>query len=81
MANGFEDSVRADAGITGFVSAPALDNHFSVNAQSPLSPAQRKERFHTLVAKLLYLSKRPSPDLLSALGYFAVRVTCANEDD
>jgi hypothetical protein len=40
-----------------------------------------KEKFHTLTAKLLFLSKRARPDLQQAVGFLTTRVKEPDEDD
>eukprot|EP00590_Aulacoseira_subarctica_P002999 CAMPEP_0172416062 /NCGR_PEP_ID=MMETSP1064-20121228/2499_1 /TAXON_ID=202472 /ORGANISM="Aulacoseira subarctica , Strain CCAP 1002/5" /LENGTH=671 /DNA_ID=CAMNT_0013153423 /DNA_START=324 /DNA_END=2338 /DNA_ORIENTATION=+ len=62
-------------------SCPATKDIFTVEADSePLSETERKQ-FHTNVAKLLYLSKRARPDILTAAGYLCTRVTRATAQD
>ena len=51
--------------------APKLD---------PLCPTdEAKEHFHSLTAKLLYLSKRTRPDILVAVSFLTSRVQVATE--
>ena len=51
--------------VQGSATSPAAENLFDVSESSPpLAPALR-ERFHSLVAKLLYLAKRVRPDIPS----------------
>ena len=40
-----------------------------------------RAKFHTVVAKLLYLAKRARPDILLATSYLTTRVTRATEGD
>ncbi len=40
-----------------------------------------KEKFHTFVAKLLYLSKRTRPDITLVIGFLTTRVKGPNQDD
>jgi hypothetical protein len=46
----------------------------------PLDERERK-RFHTVVAKLLYLGKRTRPDILVAVSFLCTRVTVATDRD
>ena len=39
------------------------------------------ERFHSLTAKLLYLSKRTGPDILTCIAYLTERVLETRIDD
>jgi len=42
---------------------------------------KNRSKFHTIVAKLLYLSKRARPDILLAVSYLTTRVICATAGD
>lgn len=42
---------------------------------------ERKEKFHTAVAKLLYASKRVRPDIVSAVTFLCTRLKVQNEAD
>jgi hypothetical protein len=65
----------------GFATSPANNNlfEFTVN-DHPLNEFERK-RFHTVVAKLLYLAKRICPDILVAFSFLCTRVTVATDRD
>jgi len=67
-------------GTTGKATSPAAENLFERDDSDPLSE-DRRESFHSLVAKLLYLAKRVRPDLLVSVSYIATRVRCATEKD
>jgi hypothetical protein len=77
---GYECDVIEYAGITGVRSSPATATLFEVGTSRALSDKDRA-RFHTITAKLLYLSHRARPDIALAVSYLTTRVTCANEDD
>jgi len=67
--------------IPGTESAPANKTLFTVRANAtPLDIAHR-ERFHSIMAKILYLAKRVRPDLLVSVAYLIRRVQCSDEDD
>ena len=67
--------------IPGTESAPANKTLFTVRADAtPLDNAHR-ERFHSIMAKILYLAKRVRPDLLVSVAYLIRRVQCSDEDD
>jgi hypothetical protein len=53
---------------------------FEVHDAAPLSDAER-ERFQSAVAKLLFLSKRVRPDILTAVSFLTTRVQTPDEDD
>jgi hypothetical protein len=63
------------------VKTPAADNLFDVDPNSPLLDKVRKEDFHTLSAKLLYLSKRTRPDIQVAVCFLVSRVQEPTEQD
>ena len=67
-------------GVTGRASSPAPEDLFDIGESSPLC-AEKRDRFHSLVAKLLYLAKRVRPDLLVSVSFLATRVQCATERD
>jgi hypothetical protein len=39
------------------------------------------DKFHSSVAKLLYVAKRGRPDILTAVSFLTTRVTCSTEED
>ena len=41
----------------------------------------QQKLFHTMVARLLYLSKRVRPDILTAVGYLCTRVKQPSKND
>jgi hypothetical protein len=53
---------------------PAVKECFTNNSGIALGEAGRK-RFHTIVAKLLYLAKRARPDILTAVSFLCTKVT------
>lgn len=67
--------------IPGTDTSPASKNLFNVRADAAGLDAARRERFHSIMAKILYLAKRVRPDLLVSVAYLVRRVQCCNEDD
>ena len=67
--------------LPGTAETPAVASLFSVPTDSEQLDAPRGERFHSLVAKFLYLAKRTRPDLLVAVSFLARRVRLATVDD
>jgi hypothetical protein len=59
---------------------PALGNLFESGEERALSEADRAH-FHTMVAKLLYLSKRTRCDIALPVNFLCTRVSCATEGD
>jgi hypothetical protein len=66
--------------IKGTVSTPATTELYTVIESDKLDSV-KSEYFHSVVAKLLYLSKRVRPDLLTSVGYLAKRVTDSTKMD
>jgi hypothetical protein len=67
--------------IVGVSTSPANNNLFTIDENSPLLNDKERERFHSLTAKLLYLSKRTRPDLLTCIAYLTKRVLEPRSDD
>ena len=63
------------SGVNGMAATPALENLFDVTKNPELLNDEDKENFHSLVAKLLYLSKRVRPDLLLVSNFLCTRVS------
>jgi hypothetical protein len=80
MEGYIEDLLRL-CEVQGSATSPAAENLFEVSTSSPPLESARRERFHSLVAKLLYLAKRVRPDLLVAVSFLATRVLYATEQD
>jgi hypothetical protein len=56
------------------VVTPGGKNGFMVNAEASKLEEEDKRVFHATVAKLLYLSKRARPDIISVVGFLCTRV-------
>jgi hypothetical protein len=67
--------------ISGCAPTPATSALFVVNSDSPPLTIERKEEFHSRVAKVLYLAKRVRPDLLTTVIFLATRVNDPREED
>ena len=50
-------------------------------ALDPLISSSSREYFHSITAKLLYLSKRSRPDILTSVAFLTKRVTIPQRDD
>ena len=66
--------------VQGRASLPAREDLFDIG-DSPLLCCDKRERFLSMVAKLLHLAKRVRPDLLVSLSLLATRVLHATERD
>ena len=65
---------------TGLVASPAIDQLFDVRDIARVEEEERA-KFHSMVAKLLYLAKRTKPECLTAVSFLATRVTKCTADD
>lgn len=78
---GYINDVIEYSEVTGLSRTPAGENLFDVDPISPLLDVDNANRFHTLVAKLMYLAKRVRPDLLCSVMYLATRVKAPTAQD
>jgi hypothetical protein len=56
-------------------------NFFDVNEWAELSLEAEQKKFHTAVARLLYLLKRARPDIMTVVAFLCTRVTRATAED
>jgi hypothetical protein len=66
---------------TGITTTPAGTYLYDVNPAGEKLEQCDSEIFHTLTAKLLFLSKRARPDLQQAVGFLTTRVKKPDRDD
>ena len=66
--------------VTGFAVTPAEEWLFDIRDSPALSDSERM-RFHSAVAKLLFLAKRVRPDILTAVSFLTTRVQKPDCDD
>jgi Reverse transcriptase (RNA-dependent DNA polymerase) len=67
--------------ITKAAMTPAAKDLFSISAASPFLTKHQQEVFHSVVAKLLYVSIRARMDLLLATSFLATRVSKSTQQD
>jgi len=60
--------------VTKKVTTPAQKNIFELDSKSKKLDDARSDLFHTIVAKLLYMSKRGRPDIQLAVAFLCTRV-------
>jgi len=60
---------------------PAAEDLFSVDEDSPLLPTSKREEFHTIVAKGLFICRRARPDIHTAIAAMCTRVQVPTEQD
>lgn len=66
---------------TRMASSPATDSLFEVSEDGVPLIGEEKKRFHSDVAKLLYLAKRTRGQILPAISYLSGRVNHPTDDD
>ena len=66
---------------TKVVSTPAAVHLFEVDKNYAKLIEKDRSIFHSIVAKLLFVSKWARPDILVAMSYLTTRVSKADEDD
>jgi hypothetical protein len=62
-------------------STAAPEDLFKIDEDDPLLDHHHKEGFHTIVAKILYATKRARPDTCTAVAFLTTRVDKATEMD
>ena len=67
--------------VTEEVKSPAQCYLREVNLKSLQLCVKKKESFHSIVAKLLWVMKRARPDLETAISFLCTRVGKSDEDD
>ena len=60
---------------------PANKNLFNVDCKSTVLNDQKSEIFHSVVAKLLYITKRARPDIKTAVSFLCKRVSKSTVED
>ena len=78
---GYIEETLAFAGVTGKAKSPATDGLFETRAGATLVSETQREWFHSIVAKLSYLSKKAKPECLTDMAFLATRVTRCTSDD
>ena len=63
------------------VSSPAADGLFDIDKNSQKLSDAEQEKFHKIVAKGLFLSKRARPDVQPVIAFLCTRVKCPTEQD
>jgi hypothetical protein len=76
----YQESILGDYDVNGTASTPADVHLFDVR-DSPRLDSERSQAFHSSVAKLLFLTKRARPDILTAVAFLTTRVSESTIDD
>jgi hypothetical protein len=79
LVNSYGSSFGLDDGTVA--STPAGSNLFTIDDDLPVLESTDRERFHSLVAKALYMSKRARPDILTAVSFLTTRVQNPTNQD
>ena len=79
MRRHIQDTLEG-SGTTGLAASPAIEQLFDVRDVSRVEE-EEWAKFHSMVAKLLYLVKRTEPECLTAVSFLATRVTKCTADD
>ena len=76
------DLFKSDYGqLVNRYTSPAGHHLFEVDENASLLDEKRKELFHTITAKLLYIMKRARPDIELTISFLCTRVRNPSEDD
>lgn len=79
-ADGVLEEARDD--MAGEATSPAAHHLYEVDLENPTKlDEDTSSYFHTMVAKLLFLTKRARPDLLQAVAFLTTRVKSPDTDD
>lgn len=63
------------------VTSPCSEHLFEVNPKAEQLPEERRIIFHTIVARLLFISTRARPDIYPTIAFLTSRCSCADVDD
>lgn len=63
------------------MTTPAAKHLYMCNDNEKLLDEKRSEIFHSIAAKILFITKRVRPDFEPTTAYFCTRVSKSNEDD
>ena len=60
---------------------PAVTHLFTIDTECPRLSEDKRQLFHSIFAKLLWVGKKARPDILVALSFLGKRTLVADEDD
>ena len=78
---GFVEDLIVHCDVNGSAATPANNALFESELTDDALEEKERKRFHSVAAKLLYLSKRVRPDIATAVAYLTTRVTIATIRD
>jgi hypothetical protein len=70
-----------DEDVSKNVSSPANLGLNTIDQKSPLLPIKKKDLFHSIVAKLLWVMKRGRPDIETTIAFLCTRVAAPTDQD
>ena len=70
-----------ESGVEGTACSPAANDLFVTKPTDVRLSEEDSKKFHSLVMKLQYVSKRVRPDFLLAVVYLSTRVLCSTDRD
>ena len=80
MRNYIEELLK-DSKITSLANSPAAHSLFDIDEASERLDSERSEKFHSIVASLLYLATRTRPDILLPVVFLCSRVGTSTKSD
>lgn len=75
------DELLKDSCVKSLANSPAAHNLFDIDDTSERLCIQRSEKFHSVVASLLYLATRARPDIMLPVVFLCSRVGISTKDD
>ena len=75
------DNILSGCGVMSSAVTPASSWLFDTRDDQVKATESEAERFHSYIAKMLYLLKRVRPECLTAVAFLSTRVTKCNQDD
>ena len=67
--------------VTKGATTPAKKDLFEVNERSQRLSTVKADTYHSVVAKMLYVSLRGRPDAILTVAFLCTRVSCSTEQD
>jgi hypothetical protein len=78
---GYVDGILTDFHVNGGSKVPCTMQLLEIDETSPALDEEKRKRFHSAVAKLLYLSVRTRPDLQVTVSFLSTRVQQPSQQD
>ena len=70
VIDGFKDNITT-----------SVENLFKISEDSPKLSVEDSENYHSMTAKLLYISKQARLDIQLAVTFLCTRVSCCDKDN